>query len=546
MNQNVKDGLERIERAKAKADSKQPRLIQKSTSPDAFFSSALRWVNIASNEEPEYSPDSRIRDTWLSNFWRKEPHLAGVVSSVNAIDSNRGWIMTGGRNQVARFTSILRNAEDGAGWRQYISQQSSAYYTADIGALTETGRDGKNGPLRALYHLDPTKCYLTGDRNGPLQYQNSKKPWTDDDFFRLVSLRSILEEFRGLGMCAISRILDLSKIMLAVYNNELETLGARAPKGLLLLQNISEGQWKEAMKARDAALDSEMRKYYNAVAVIATEGVDTIDAKLVALSQLPIGFDLEVFTNLLMYAYALAFNYDPIEFWPVLAGQLGRGRETDIQHRKGTGKGGLNFMLAFQEQLQQQLPETIHFEFEQRDQEGVLLDAEVGQAYANLVMTLYGGKVSVAPGPSGASGGDGVPTKDATAQQAGIITLEEARSMLATAGVIPASWTNMTEDVIDTDARQIEQTKKKEKLMENETIRRAAYQFPNEPIVRYSFLTNRTEVLFDQGKEVTKATRYTVLKPMALIPDFSQEIEAENNIENIEWVEAEEELVDEI
>src|SRR5690606_17354842 len=195
--------------------------------------------------------------------------------------------------------------------------------------------------------------------------------------------------------------LDLSKIMLAVYSHELEMLGARAPKGLLLLQNISEGQWQEAMKARDAALDSKMRQYYDSVAVLAQEGVDSVDAKLVALSQLPQGFDLEVFTNLLMYAYALAFGYDPIEFWPVLAGQLGRGRETDIQHRKGTGKGGLNFMLAFQEQLQQQLPETLHFEFEQRDQEGVLLDAKVGQAYADLVTTLYGGKATRVPGPSG-------------------------------------------------------------------------------------------------------------------------------------------------
>jgi len=546
MERNVREAVERVERAIEAAKSKQPRFKNNRFEAESFFSSVLRWVGWAAEEEPPYSPDSRRRDTWLSTFWRREPHLAGVLSSVNAIDANRGWHLIGGRNQVSRYTDILRHAEDGAGWRQYISLQSTAYYTTDIGALTETGRDGPNGPLRALYHLDSTKCWLTGNRQGPLRYHKTRDPWTYDDFFRVVSMRNIMEEYNGLGFCATSRILDLSKIMLAVYSHELEMLGARAPKGLLLLQNISEGQWQEAMKARDAALDSKMRQYYDSVAVLAQEGVDSVDAKLVALSQLPQGFDLEVFTNLLMYAYALAFGYDPIEFWPVLAGQLGRGRETDIQHRKGTGKGGLNFMLAFQEQLQQQLPETLHFEFEQRDQEGVLLDAKVGQAYADLVTTLYGGKATRVPGPSGEEGGNTRPVLDSSG---GVISREEARSMLATAGVIPAAWTEMLEDTIATDAanpeeqREREEQQKKEQLMENEAVRRAVFQFPNEPIVRYSWPTGRTEILFNQGKEALQRTRFTIVKPVALIPDFS-EIEESLEDELESWMELTKEEAD--
>lgn len=547
MQQAVKEGLETVERAIERAKSKQPRLKNNKFDPSSFYASTLRWVSAASENEPSYVPDSRTRDKWLSMFWRQEPHLAGVISSVNSIDANRGWHLVGGRNQVGRFTDILRNAEDGAGWRQYISLQSSAYYTADIGALTETGRDGKNGPLRALYHLDPTKCRLTGERKGPLQYHKTKDAWTEDDYFRLVSMRNILEEYNGLGYCAESRVLDLSKIMLAVYSHELEMLGARAPKGLLLLQNVSQGQWTEAMKARDAALDSDMRKYYNAVAVIAQEGVDSIDAKLVALSQLPQGFDLEVFTNLLMYAYALCFGYDPIEFWPVLAGQLGRGRETDIQHRKGTGKGGLNFMLAFQEQLQLQLPETLHFEFEQRDQEGVLLDMEVMQAAANVAATLFSGGSSMVPGPAGAKGGDGepaesetVPAANATKATESILTKDEVRTLLVNWGVIPADWTNTEEDVTATDAKDVEKKRQKEQLMENETIRRAVYQFPNEPIVRYSWPQGKTQVLFSRGSEALQASRYSLVKPMALIPEFTQE----EILEEVEsWI-VEEETID--
>lgn len=511
--------LEQVERAREKAKSKQPRFKNNKPNNFDFFSSVLRWVNDASLEEPEYKADSRVRDKWLSQFWKREPHLAGVISSVNSIDTNRGWHLVGGRNQVSRYVQILRNAEDGEGWRQYLSLQSTAYYTTDLGAITETGRDGRNGPLRALYHLDPTKCYLTGDRSKPLKYDKNKEPWTNDDFFRLTSMRNIMEEYRGLGVCALSRVLDMSKLMLAVYTHEMEMIGARAPKGLLLLQNISQTQWEEAMKVRDARLDSDMRKYYNAVAVLAQQGVDNVDAKLVALSQLPQGFDLETFTNLLMYTYALCIGYDPIEFWPVLAGQLGRGRETDIQHRKGTGKGGLNFMLAFQEQLQAQLPETIQFEFEQRDQEGVLLDAEVSQAWANVVTTLYSGKSSRVPGPRGEEGGDGEPViNDAES----VITRDEARMLLAMNDVIPDSWTSDIEEAKATDAKDIERMKKEE-LLEKESVRRAIYQYPHEPIVRYNWPTGKTEVLFARGDEALKATRYTVVKPVALLPIYAEE-----------------------
>lgn len=536
MENSTRQAFEHLERVQAAAKSKQPRLSNKKPDAANFFGSVLRWVQDAADVEPPYKPDSRVRDKWLQSFWPREPHWAGVISSVNMIDSNRGWTMIGGRNQINRFSPILRDADDGAGWRQYISQQSTGYYTTDMGPITETGRDGEGGPLRALYHLDPTKCYLTGDRQRPLKYDKNKEAWTPDDFFRLVSMRSILEEYKGLGLSATSRVLDMSKIMLAVYNHELEMLGARAPKGLMLLQNISQGQWEEAMKIRDARLDSDMRKYYNAVAVIAQEGVDSIDAKLIALSQLPDGFDLEVFTNLLMYAYALCIGYDPIEFWPVLAGQLGRGRETDIQHRKGTGKGGLNFMLAFQEAIQNQLPPTIHFEFEQRDQEGVLLDVQVAQAAANLVTTLYSGKGSQVSGPRGEAGGDGEPAQTELRELESIITRDEARSLLVKWGVFPDSWTQTEEEAKATDAKEIERVKREE-MMENESIRRAIYQFPEEPIVQYNWSVNgsKSKVLFRQGSDALKATRFTLVKPTALIPDFEQQTTAFAGLQ--EWIE---------
>lgn len=512
-------------------NSKQPRYSSQKNNND-FFTGVMNWVRYAQEEEPGYSTDSRARDTWLTEFYTKEPHWAGIISSVNMIDTNRGWTMIGGRNQVARFVPILENADKNSGWRQWISQQSSGFYVTDIGPITEIGRDGRGGPMRALYHVDPTKCMLTGDVDRPLKYDGNKYPWREDDFFRLVSLKNIKDKFHGLGYCATSRALDMAKLMLGIYSHQMEMIGARAPKGLLLLQNITQEQWDEAMKVREAKLDSDMRKYYNAVAVIAQSGVDAVDAKLVALSQLPEGFDLEVFTNLLMYAYALCIGYDPIEFWPVLAGQLGRGRETDIQHRKGTGKGGLNFMLAMQEAIQGELPNSLLFEFEQRDQEGMRLDVEVAQLAANLVTTLYSGKGSQIPGPRGDQGGDGDPVvAQENPQIQPLISWEEARILLAGYNVIPDAWTHNDEEAKATDAAGIERLYRQQ-LMENEEVRRAAFQFPQEPIVRYSWPNRKAQVLFRRGDDALKAERFSLVKPAALIPDFgADEQEKDRSLE---------------
>lgn len=492
MNENVKRALERVERAQQNF-SKQPRF---GADPDRFFTSTLQWIRRAELTEKPRKLDSRERDRWLRGFWKREPHLAGVLNSVVSIDQNRRWTLTGGRNQVRRYTHILRAAEDGQGWRRYLGLQSLSYYTSDLGAVTETGRDGPDGPLRALYHVDPGMCYLSGKRPSPLLYENNKDPWRREDYFRVTSMADTDEALHGLGFCATSRMLELAKLMVAIYEHDQERIGARAPKGLLLLQNISQEQWREAMTARAAALDGMEREWFGGVAVIASAG-EAPEAKLVALSQLPADFNIKVFTDLLMYGYALALGYDPIEFWPVQAGSLGRGRETEIQHRKATGKGGANFMLSYQDQLQMQMPETLAFEFEERDQEGMLLDAEVAQAWADVARTLY-------------------------EQGMGVLDREQARSLLAEQGIIPPEWTELEEEAMATDAaatRSAEAARLnqlRERMLETESVQRAIVAFPNDPIVRYQWPSGRTQVVWERAQQALTRQLWQVVKPPRL------------------------------
>lgn len=155
--------------------SKQPRFERVKTTPKGVpgldFMSVLRWYHSEVENEPDYVPNSRKRDEWLSNVWRNEPHLAGVIGSVVSIDTNRGWTLEGGRNQVYRYTTVFHEwsaAPGMAGYRPGCAAASQSFYYTDIGGIIELGRDGQSGPLRKLYHVDPTRCVLTNDSELPL------------------------------------------------------------------------------------------------------------------------------------------------------------------------------------------------------------------------------------------------------------------------------------------------------------------------------------------------------------------------------------------
>jgi hypothetical protein len=468
-----------IERQNGNIQSKQPRLND--TSPEQFYMSVLRFAKLAYMDQPEYKSDSRKRDRWLTEIWKMEPNLAGVLNSVVAIDKNRGWSLVGGRNLVRRYTNILHNAEAGAGYRAFTSLQSQSFYTTDIGGISEVGRDGEQGPMQALWHVDPARCVLSGKAEFPLTYypyRGKRQKWQAEDYFRTSSLYSTDESYNQLGFCAISRAVALIQTLIAVHEYDQEQLGARAPQGLLLLHGITQEQWNQAMRAREADLTQKERIYYGGVEVLASLGAEKIDANLVALSNLPANFDMRTFTDLTMFGYALCFGYDPTEFWPVQFGALGRGRESEVQHMKATGKGGLDFILAYQENIQKELPDTVHFEFDQRDDDAELVATEVMAAKVDVITKMY---------QAGLQFGQPLISKD------------QAQSLLAKEDVIPQEWTEAEEESQATDVEAV-----RERVRGLPEIQRFAYKQPKESLVIYEWPKDRQKILWYRAEDMLK------------------------------------------
>ena len=470
--------------------SRQPRFETGSQATISFLERLSRWTKDAIIAAPPYTKDTRERDAWLRDFWKQEPLMAGVISSVVAIDKNRGWTLIGGRNQVNRFSLVLRNVNAGGGWRQFTSQQSESFWTADIGAIAEIGRVGTaDGPLGALWHVDPTRCKLTGKPETPLAYypsgQGKRQLWTPGDYMRAVSMPSTDETFNGAGYCALSRALDLTVIMVAVYRHDREMLFAALQKGLLLLQGWDEDDWVEAMESNAEQLTAKEREYYAGLTVLFTLE-QNMDAKLINLSQLPDNFDLTAFSNILMNGYALCFGYDPREFWPVSGGTLGTGRETEVQAVKATSKGALDFALAFQDNLQRELPPTLLFEFEQRDDAGEQLKAQLDEARARAVNEMSKSPVA------------GAET----------LTREERRYLYAAAGMIPEEWTVPEEPTVATDT----DSETRERLLSSEQVRRACERYPDEPIVRYTWPGRQIVRLWESGEVALHRHSYPVAR----------------------------------
>lgn len=495
MNEQQKQAIERAEEAieRARSDSKQPRFTDGGS---GGFGSFFGWVTDKWKDltPPDYKLDSRERDRWLRQYAKIDPHWQFVVKQVVQIDANRGWTMTGGRNQVRRYTSLMHDAEDGAGWRTFAKKASRAFYEADMCTVVETGRATQSGPLRSIYNVDPAKCRLTGDRKYPLKYyprRGNMQEWPPHAFFRAVSLPSTDEGLYDLGYCATSVAIELIRLFYGVFQHDQEMVGARMPEGLLLLQGIGETEWEDALNKRRENLTAKQQRWFGNIMVIAGSGLETVSATLLNLSQLPANFDRQTFIEMCMYAYAGVVGYAPSEFWPVSAGALGRGREEEIGAVRATSKGGLDWALSFQDRFQQELPDSLQFEFEERDDLGRLQDAQVAAAWVDVVKKLY--------------------TRPTELDEP-LLDWSEARSMLVDKQIVPPELTEREEDAkaTDTDDSALERTR--QMALTSQEVLRAIEKYPREPVVRYTWdgARGKTRVLWERGEDAMRRCSFPV------------------------------------
>lgn len=454
--------------------SKQPRFKKGSR---AWWSyNMARMSAQAFMEKPPVYGDGR-RDQWLREFARKDPFLEGIVNSVVQIDRNRGWSLTGGRNQVLRFAPVFTQAEDGKGWRYFCGRAAADFYQTDMGTVVELGRLGTGGPLGAMWNVDSALCANTGKPDLPLKYNDQE--WRPDEFFQVVPMPSSEETLNGLGRCAVSRCVELSRIMLGIILHSQEKLRARAKKGFLTIYPMSDEEWEKLETDAEKQLNNEGREAYGGLQILTSED-DEIKIALTSLSQLPDGFTMDVWVQVLMSGMSLAFGYDISEFYSPRSGGFSRGAESEVQAGKATGKGERDFSLGTEERIQNELPPTLDFEFDERNDEADLLIAELHEKLATVVEKL---------------------TKKPSPEDDSILTRDEARAYLIDHHLITKELEATIDNTEVTDTSTL-----RAQLRDQDYVHRIAERWPSEPIVRLEHRAGRvrTRVLFREAQDAVR------------------------------------------
>jgi hypothetical protein len=453
---SVDEVANEIERA---TKSKQPRFKDDRELANYF----IKMISRADETLPDYKSDTRPRDLELLRLVRSESLLSGVVSGAVSRDKNRGWTLTGAARQVSVFSKKLHSVQDGEGWRRFVSLNANSWYVTDLGYISEIGFRFRGGPAETLWHLDPTRCRITGITKPPMYYypNTGKVSLKRNEYIHGNSMPSVEEKMKYAGFSAVERALEFVRLMIGLNRHQLEKLGVVAPKGILLGKGIKRDEWEQAIEQYEEDMKNKGRAYYEGVLMLFTQS-EASDIVLTALSTLPDNFELKEFIDVVMQAYSLAFGYPVGEFWAIQSGSFGRTGEMKVQQQQATAKGELDFALSFQEQLQTYfLPSTVDFQFDQRNDSGDLIKAESTNTAFQIVKEAYetGSKGELEP----------------------IISQEEARMLMAELGIIPKEWAKDDEDITSSDLQDT-----RERMLERAGVIESIQAHPDEPVVMYS------------------------------------------------------------
>jgi hypothetical protein len=473
--QNVHDEIER------KKKSMQPRFRNEV----AFFNSILKMLTTSNFTMPDYCSDARARDNELIKTVKSESLMSGVVASAVSRDKNRGWLLSGPARQVATYSRKLHSVHDGEGWRKFVSLNSEAWYTTNFGYISEIVSRYKNGPSETMYNVDPTKCKLTGGVDPIATYHGGRKvvKLDNNEIIHGNSMPSIQENMKGVGFCAVERALQYLRLMLGINRHQLEKLGVKFPKGIILGKGIELEEWQSAFAEADEDDEEANRLYYEGVLALMTKNHEA-DLRLIPLSEMPDNFTLKDVVDIVMQVYSLAFGFPVGEFWSIQSGSFGRTGEMKEQQQQATAKGELDFALSYQEQLQSHfLPPSLDFQFDQRNDRGDLVKAESDRMISEMILKAYetGGEWGYKY-QSTTTDEDGNVTAGER-EDTSVISKDEARELFAVNGIlIPKSWTKADEDTTTSDLQEV-----RDNLLSRPTLVDVIRQNPKDPIVTYAW-----------------------------------------------------------
>jgi hypothetical protein len=327
---------------------------------------------------------SKRRDMELRKFWKSVDMLAGAVYALEAKMATipfhiepKDYTVRAYQAMAERFEYMLVNASEwGRGWSAFYGKWTQDLLTQDNGAFGEIiGEGDPEGPIigmpHALCSLDSIRCDRTSNPEYPVVYtaldgKRYKLHYTRVAFSSLQP--SPVAEMHDVGLCAVSKCLNISQNLLDILIYNQEKLGSRPTRNLLVTQGgLDPENVKQAFELANEAQDNAMLSRYSKTVVIGDSSLPEAKLEMHDLASLPDGFSYEVSLQMGMAAIALAFGVDARELWPMTSTGSTRA-DALIQHLKAQTKG-IGHLLALAEQaiFTKILPEALTAEFDYTD-----------------------------------------------------------------------------------------------------------------------------------------------------------------------------------
>ena len=299
---------------------------------------------------------STQRDKEIRAFWKKIDHLSGTIytfqSRISTIPFHveaRDMSIRAHIRQADQFTEmLLDNCQFGAGWNAMIEPSTEDLIGTDNGMMMEVIGDGKpdgpiEGPVMMVNHLDSNQCRRTSSFEFPITYMDPD----DGKVYKLHRSRVIYQSqlpsastrMNHVGVCAVSRCINIAQNIYDILVYKQEKLGSRPPRSVWITKGkLTPDIVSSAFAQAASMMDNAKLRRYSKIVLIGSGDAPDASIEDHDVASLPDGFDEQTSITLGMATISLAFGVDARELFPGLSAGATRA-EALVQHLKQRGKG---------------------------------------------------------------------------------------------------------------------------------------------------------------------------------------------------------------
>lgn len=395
--------------------------------PDGFIHSFQRLFATGEELPAWWSPS---RDAYLRRLIRKPGMLSGVVFQEVARVSNSEWSITderGRKSGLSRWQNLLLSADMGKGFRHFLQRIAVDLLSQDNGAFVEllpqnprkddiqqNDKYGlkvtrpNDGPIGGIMSMDAARCWRTFDNEYPVLYTNPY-PVNNKPYYVLLHKTRVhtmsqfpqnLELGRGIGVCAVSRLFTLWRLIRDMNTYRHEKLSGTGPE-LHFIQGVPPAMLQ---RLKDTMTQMEHNKDLTKFGASFLAGVPAapnsppVSINTVGVKSVPDGFNYKEDLTLEVMQLAVSMGVDMRDIgWPGVGGGQTRA-DAMVSDLKAAGKGRADIKRAIQDFVNFCLfPPHKTFEFKDDNRLTEQFEAETRQIRAQTrQIQILSGEISVA------------------------------------------------------------------------------------------------------------------------------------------------------